>query len=66
MSADVMVQNHGTIFLFHLLTEKARQWVESNVNVEPYMWFGDCSMACEHRLAADLAVGMMDGGLEVK
>lgn len=60
---DVNVVNHGTIFVFDLLTEDARQWVTSNV-ADP-MWMGR-SIAVEHRYARPLADGMQSDGLVVE
>jgi len=57
---DVTVQNEGTIFLFHLHTDAAREWVGEYVP-DP-AWFGE-SLAVEHRYARDLAQGMLDDGL---
>ncbi len=60
---DVEVQNEGSIFLFHLLTPEAEEWVDEHVP-EPMTFFGD-ALVVEHRFALDLAEGMMSGDLEV-
>lgn len=61
---DVEIQNEGTIFLFHLQTEAAREWVLENVDRgSPYL--GPYTLAVEHRYARDLAAGMQNAGLEV-
>lgn len=62
---DVMVHNHGSVFLFTLLTPAAEKWVEDNVQVESYQWFAG-QLAVEHRYAQDLAAGMVDAGLTVR
>ena len=59
---DVSVENHGSIFLFRLLTVKARGWVSDNV-YEP-MWYG-AALAVEHGYARELADGMLTDGLRV-
>lgn len=62
-TVDVVVENHGTIFLFRLLTDAATKWVEEHVS-EPN-WFGP-ALAVEHRFASDLAAGMQTDGLKIK
>lgn len=59
---DVRVENHGSIFLFHSLTDTGTEWMEQHVS-EP-TWFGH-ALAVEHRCAADLAQAMLDDGLGV-
>jgi hypothetical protein len=63
MTLDVRISNHGSIFLFDLLTDAARAWVDANVAGEA-MFFGG-ALAVEHRFAADLASGMAADGLAV-
>ncbi|KKL71260.1 hypothetical protein LCGC14_2096760 [marine sediment metagenome] len=61
---DVEVQAEGgSLYLFHLLTSRAREWVQENVPGETTFWAG--SLVVEHRYAGDLAIGMLDDGLEV-
>lgn len=62
---DVAVSNHGTVFLFALLTDRAREWVDENVQAEGWQFFGG-SLAVEPRMARDLAQGMLNDGLEVE
>lgn len=61
--ADVRVDNQGTIFLFHLQTEVANDWVGEHVQDDAQYWGG--ALVVEHRYAMDLADGMLDAGLEV-
>lgn len=63
-TVDVQVENHGTIFLFHLFTDEARAWVDAHVDPEA-QYFG-AALAVEHRYARDLADGMLADGLEVQ
>ena len=64
-TADVLVENHGSVFVFTPLTAAAREFVEEHVHLESYQWLG-ASFAVEHRYARDLAQGMIDDGLEVR
>lgn len=61
---DVLIEDHGSIILFRLLTDAATEWVDENVSKEaPY--FGD-SLAVERRYAHDLGYGMIGAGLEIQ
>lgn len=60
---DVRITGGGTVYLFELLTEHARAWVNENVSAERQM-FGR-GLAVEHRYAAVLAGGMQADGLLV-
>lgn len=59
---DVLVRNEGTVFVFCPLTSAAKQWVEENVQSEPWQWFGN-AVVVETRYAWGLAQGMKDEGL---
>jgi hypothetical protein len=59
-TVDVNVENHGSIFLFRLNTQAARDWVAEHVP-EP-MWFGG-ALACAANYAWDLGQGMLSDGL---
>jgi hypothetical protein len=63
---DVSVANEGTIFLFTLHTNAAREWVAEHVQLESYQWMGNSSFGVEHRYALDLAAGMQSDGLTVQ
>jgi hypothetical protein len=60
--ADVVVENHGTIFLFRPLSDSAREWIEENVSREGFHpdW---PTLVVERRYAPDLAAGMVDARL---
>ena len=62
---DVRVENEGTVFIFWLQTDAARDWADENVDVEDYMLL-DSGFACEHRCARDIALGMLGEGLVVE
>ena len=61
---DMRVSDEGTIFLFTPVTPEAKTWVDENVALEDYQWFGR-GFSVEHRYAADLVVGMQEAGLVV-
>jgi hypothetical protein len=62
---DVRVENHGSLFMFRVLTDAARAWVDEHVPTEDWQWMGN-GFSVEHRYARDLAQGMLDDGLNVK
>lgn len=64
-SIDVEVENHGSVFMFRPRTELAKEWVAAHVQLEDWQWMGG-AFAVEHRYAGDLALGMIDAGLEVQ
>ena len=62
ITPDVLVRSEGTVFLFCPLTERAKNWLEENVETEPWQWFGN-TLVVEHRFAWSLGQGMQDAGL---
>ncbi len=59
---DIRVSNMGSMWMFTPLTEKAKNWVEENLPLEPWQWMGN-SFCVDHRPANDLATGMQEAGL---
>jgi hypothetical protein len=64
-SPDVLVRNEGTVFVFCPLTSEAKEWIDENVESEPYQWFGN-SLVVDHRFAWGLGQGMKDAGLTLE
>jgi hypothetical protein len=63
-NTDVEIANGGSIFLVTPLTPAAREWVDANVPLETWQWFGP-GFAVEHRYILGLIDGMKADGLEV-
>lgn len=61
---DVLIRNEGTVFVFCPLTPRATEWLDENVESEPWQWFGN-SFVVEHRYAWGLGQGMKDAGLRL-
>lgn len=59
---DVQVENHGSIFTFRPMNEKASQWIQDNVDAP--LFFGS-SLCVHHRYAPGLAGGMAKDGLRL-
>ena len=63
MKADVRIVGSGTVYLFLLKTDQAREWVEAHVSGD-HQFLGN-GLAVEWRFAAGLAAGMQADGLVV-
>ena len=50
------------MYQLELKTEGAREWVEGNVQTEPWQWLGQ-TLVVDHRCIEDLELGMVDAGL---
>jgi hypothetical protein len=62
---DVRIVDHGSIFIFELLTDEAREFVDDHVDPDAN-YFGEDRLVVEHRFAGNLAQGLSDHGLEVE
>lgn len=64
--ADVLVAGGGSLYVFHILTESARAWVEDNVSQEGFQPSFPNAVYVEHRYVRDLTAGMVGAGLVVR
>jgi len=64
MTADILIENHGSVALFTPMTPDTRRWVEEHVEIEPWQQIG-CSIACEPRCLDQLIEEMQEEGLVV-
>ena len=62
---DFRVTYHGTITTITPLSDACRAWVEENVAIEPWQWFGN-AIAVAPRCVEQLAEAMMEEGLMMK
>src|SRR5437879_1758708 len=62
--ADFRVAYHGTITTITPLSDACREWLEENVEIEPWQRFGN-SIAIEPRYVQQLAEAMIEKGLIV-
>lgn len=61
---DVLVTDHGTVWTFRALTRRAKDWVETNVDLPD--WAGSPErFAADWRPAEALAQGLEDAGFVV-
>ncbi len=61
-TADVLVENQGTIWVFRPLSDEAQEWIDEHVQSEPWQWFGG-GLVVDHRYGPPLAEGMQEAGL---
>jgi hypothetical protein len=59
---DFSVENHGSVVVFHALTEAARNELEV-MGLEDWQFVGEDSFAVDRRLAGDLAEALNANGL---
>jgi hypothetical protein len=64
-TADFRVTYHGTLTTITPLTDRCREWVETNVEIEPWQRFGN-AIAVEPRYVEQLAEAMIEDGLVVE
>ena len=62
--ADIVIENHGSIFIFRPVTRRARTWVNENVSDDRQEFAG--GIVVEHRYIAQLADGAAADGLVVR
>jgi hypothetical protein len=60
-TADFLVSNEGTVFLFNPLTARAKRRMDANVHPDSH-WFGS-ALVIERRYAWALVQSMKDEGL---
>ena len=66
ITADVTIdeESNSSLYLFHLETDRAREWVEEHVSEQPTNLMG--ALIVGHVVARALAVTMMEDGLELE
>ena len=62
--ADFRLAYHGTITTLTPLTDACREWVEENVEIEPWQRFGN-AIAIEPRYVEHLVETMIEVGLVI-
>lgn len=59
---DIDINDQGSIVMFTPRTDAGREWMDENVESEPWQWMGP-SLCVDHRPAQDLVEGMQEAGL---
>lgn len=61
---DITFEDQGSIVLIRPMNLVGREWLEANLQLEGWQWFGG-AVACEPRFAPDVAAGMLNDGLMI-
>ena len=59
--ADVLVRNEGSLFLFHPLSDAAKDWIKEHIP-DDAQWFGK-ALVVETRYVGNIVEGMRADGL---
>jgi len=62
---DVEVINHGSVIALRPMTPAGNDWIDSNLCLESWQWFGGCAVI-DPRYAEAILDGMADDGLRVQ
>jgi hypothetical protein len=65
-TVDVLIENHGSVFLFRGRTDAGLTWLKENVESESWQWFGYNALAVEPRYAGALVCTIEHAGLAVR
>jgi hypothetical protein len=63
-SPDILVENHGSVFLLRPASSVGQTWLQENVTSEETQLFGN-AVVCEPRYVADIVFGARGEGLLV-
>jgi len=61
---DFLVRPHGTIWLFEPVTERAREYTLTYLDIQDWQWVGP-SFTVDHRIANDLVIALEEEGWRV-
>lgn len=62
---DFRVHSHGSIWTFEPLTERAKNFTETDLDVQGWQWLGP-AFGVDHRPAHDLVTALEAAGFIVK
>jgi hypothetical protein len=63
-SPDILVENHGSVFLLRPVSPVGQTWLQENVIGDETQLFGN-AVVCEPRYVADIVLGARGEGLLV-
>jgi hypothetical protein len=61
---DFQIADHGSIITVRQVSEAARQWLDENVDAEPWQWLAG-ALCAEHRFARVLVDEIAAAGFEI-
>lgn len=59
---DVVVENHGSIFLFRPLNSKLLEWTDMHIDRDEAQFFGENVLVVEHRYAETICRALINDG----
>lgn len=62
---DFLVRPHGTIWTFEPMTERAKNFTGTDLDVQGWQWIGP-AFGVDHRPATDLVTALQDEGFVVE
>jgi hypothetical protein len=62
--ADLVFQNHGSIFVCIPDTDEGKDWIDQNISDDAMPW--GRGIVIEHRFVGDIIQGAINDGLEVE
>jgi hypothetical protein len=62
--SDLIVNNHGSIFLLSPVTEAGEAWIDEHIPQDAMTWGG--AVVVEHRYIEAIVASALADGLEVK
>lgn len=65
MTADVKVDNSGSVVGLTPITPAAREWIAENCQAEPWQWLGE-TLNIDTRYAGAVLEGMQADGLTIE
>jgi hypothetical protein len=63
-TADITVENHGSVVMLRPMTRAGLKWIIENVEADSWQWLGN-ALACEPRMVQDVIDGAEAAGLKV-
>jgi hypothetical protein len=63
-TADISVENHGSVVLLRAMTKHGAQWLHDHVHSEPWQWMGN-AVAADPRFVQEIIGFAEEDGLKV-
>jgi len=64
-TADFTAENHGTVIIFHAMTDRAKDEIEF-MNLEDWQFVGNDSFAIDHGIARHFAETLLSFGFSLE
>lgn len=64
-TADFLIENAGSVWMFTPLNDVAVEWTDENLKIEDWQWLGE-SFGVEHRIGWQLQAILADHGFSLQ